>query len=591
MAGGKETPRQKMIGMMYLVLTALLALNVSKSILDAFVAIEENMQQANLTELARGNEKIMDLQGIVEEKSTNPGAAAKADLLLKVIDEIDKEAAKQIVAIDDLKKEILETVGEDVKTIGKEGSIVTIAYDAKADQLKPTRMNLEFVNGKDKYDEPMRIMIGEATDIKKPAGKGIKLWDDLKAYRDFLCEKVAASQVASDTSGNVSLQTKYKFKPTDIKEFKDQTDLGMKVKAEINKQGTVNPDDVNEIVEIYRGLTKVEFSEVHDVEGVHWIGKTFDHSPSVAAIASLTSLQKDVLAARARALSVIRARVGGGEYAFNKVMELAYGPEVVNANEEFEIQVLMAAFDTDKQPEVTYNGEKVTNVRDGKGYVKVKAGSSNMTLSGDITIRKKNGDPTTRKWTKEVVVMKPSGSIELPELNVLYRGYPNKVNATASGYPKTSLSGSGVSISASGDGYIVKPSGRGKTATLSVSGSTDGGKSVSLKTMTFRCVNLPDPELYWGGVKNGGKASKSQTKLFAKYPPEIPLSATFNILKWECQVPGAQGKPPGGPGSNISAATNLLRAAKPGSQVSFICTVVGPDGIQRKKAGAFKIQY
>ena len=29
MAGGKETPRQKMISMMYLVLTALLALNVS----------------------------------------------------------------------------------------------------------------------------------------------------------------------------------------------------------------------------------------------------------------------------------------------------------------------------------------------------------------------------------------------------------------------------------------------------------------------------------------------------------------------------------------------------------------------------------
>jgi hypothetical protein len=589
MAGGKETPRQKMIGMMYLVLTALLALNVSKSILDAFVAIEENMQQANLTELARGDEKKADLEAVVAEKETNPGAAAKAELLLEVVAEIDKEAAKQIVAIDELKKEILETVGEDMKSVGKEGSIVTEAYDAKKNLLKPTRMNLEFVNGKDKYDEPMRIMIGEATDIKKPTGKGIKLWDDLKAYRDFLCKKVAGSQIATDTSGKVSLLTKYKFNPTDIKEFKDQMDLGMKVKAEINKQGTVNQEDVNEIVEIYRGLTKIEYSEVHDVKGVHWIGKTFDHSPSVAAIASLTSLQKDVLGARARALAVIRARVGGGEYSFNKVMELAYGPEVVNQNEEFEVQVLMAAFDTDKQPEVTYNGEVVKDVRDGKGYVKVKAGGSNMTLSGTVAIRKKNGDVTKREWTKEVVVMKPSGSIELPELNVLYRGYPNKVNATASGYPKTSLSGSGASVSPSGDGYIVKPIGKGKTATLSVSGTTADGKTVSLKSMQFRCVNLPDPELYWGGVKNGGKASKSQTKLFAKYPPEIPLNATFNIIKWECQVPGAQGKPPGGPGSNISAATNLLRAAKPGSQVSFICTVVGPDGIQRKKAGAFKI--
>ena len=39
MAGGKETPRQKMIGMMYLVLTALLALNVSNAVLEKFAII------------------------------------------------------------------------------------------------------------------------------------------------------------------------------------------------------------------------------------------------------------------------------------------------------------------------------------------------------------------------------------------------------------------------------------------------------------------------------------------------------------------------------------------------------------------------
>ena len=46
MGGGKETPRQKMVGLMYLVLLALLAMNVSKSILAAFVSIEENIQIA-----------------------------------------------------------------------------------------------------------------------------------------------------------------------------------------------------------------------------------------------------------------------------------------------------------------------------------------------------------------------------------------------------------------------------------------------------------------------------------------------------------------------------------------------------------------
>ena len=49
MAGGKETPRQKMIGMMYLVLTALLALNISKEVLNGFVKVENSLQDTQHT--------------------------------------------------------------------------------------------------------------------------------------------------------------------------------------------------------------------------------------------------------------------------------------------------------------------------------------------------------------------------------------------------------------------------------------------------------------------------------------------------------------------------------------------------------------
>ncbi len=43
MAGGKETPRQKMIGILYLVLLGLVALNVSDSILDAFKNLTDSL--------------------------------------------------------------------------------------------------------------------------------------------------------------------------------------------------------------------------------------------------------------------------------------------------------------------------------------------------------------------------------------------------------------------------------------------------------------------------------------------------------------------------------------------------------------------
>ncbi len=45
MAGGKLSPRQKMINMMYLVLTAMLALNISKDILEALTKLNDSLDQ------------------------------------------------------------------------------------------------------------------------------------------------------------------------------------------------------------------------------------------------------------------------------------------------------------------------------------------------------------------------------------------------------------------------------------------------------------------------------------------------------------------------------------------------------------------
>ncbi|MFN8285265.1 MAG: GldM family protein [Chitinophagales bacterium] len=64
MAGGKLTPRQKMINMMYLVLTALLALNVSQEVLNAFRLVNEGLQTSNgsLGEKNAGIYKMFDKQ-------------------------------------------------------------------------------------------------------------------------------------------------------------------------------------------------------------------------------------------------------------------------------------------------------------------------------------------------------------------------------------------------------------------------------------------------------------------------------------------------------------------------------------------------
>ena len=71
MAGGaKESVRQKMINMMYLVLTALLALQVSNTVLDKFMFIDESLKHSvRITE--QQNSDIINSMSATVEKNGN----------------------------------------------------------------------------------------------------------------------------------------------------------------------------------------------------------------------------------------------------------------------------------------------------------------------------------------------------------------------------------------------------------------------------------------------------------------------------------------------------------------------------------------
>lgn len=576
MAGAKETPRQKMIGMMYLVLTALLALNVSKSILDAFVAIEENIQKANLTELFRGDERKEQLIESAQD-NTNPERARKAKLLEKVIADIDQITQERIQLIDKVKIEILEACGEDVQTKGGQLAIL-VDKSNKGNALKPLRMNLENVQGQDKYDEVMNLLIGE--DICRPQGRGMEIWKALNTYRNELTEKIASSQLGVD--GGNGFDKNYFFKAPSINAFSSPAELDQAVRNSI-KQSKVHPEDEAMILEIYKSLTKEEYSTVHEVEKVHWIGKTFDHAPVVAALASLSSLQNDILSARADALTLIRNRVGSNDFSFNKVFAMATGPEVVNDGDDVQMNIMMVAYDSDKQPIVTMNGENVPEVRDGQGKVAFKAQGQEMIMQGTVSVKTKSGLTKTLPWEKKITVMQPSGSIELPELNVLYRGYENKVRVSASGYESADLGGNGVSIIRSGDGYVVKPTGSGRTVQLSVTGRSSNGKTAVLRRTDFRVLNLPDPTLYWGAVKSGGNIP-ADNKIFAKLGPEVPLNANFQIISWELS---AGERPVTGTGFDLSPARQFILAVPKGRMISVKTWVRDPAGIKRLITGVF----
>lgn len=106
MAGGKETPRQKMIGMMYLVLTALLALQVSNAVLEKFAIINETLT----TMIGIGTEKnIEQLQGIVKDGSKSPDPKVKR--AVDAAQKVREATANTIKYLEDLKKKMMTTAG------------------------------------------------------------------------------------------------------------------------------------------------------------------------------------------------------------------------------------------------------------------------------------------------------------------------------------------------------------------------------------------------------------------------------------------------------------------------------------------------
>ena len=146
-----------MIGMMYLVLTALLALNVSAEILNAFVLVDKSLQ--NTTDnFAKKNEVVYaNFEAAMQEEAT----AAKAKKWKEIADKVKISSDELVKHMSDLKDKIL-----------------IVAEGPDNDYVKDEKRDPGLVNSKDDNNVPGQIMILE--------GKGKELRNKIEAYRGEL---------------------------------------------------------------------------------------------------------------------------------------------------------------------------------------------------------------------------------------------------------------------------------------------------------------------------------------------------------------------------------------------------------------------
>jgi gliding motility-associated protein GldM len=153
MAGAKETPRQKMIGMMYLVLTAMLALNVDSAVLERFELINGTLENQIDTNGKRNNATVKSIAAAVEE---NGNREADVDVRNKAT-EVRQKTDEIISYMTAIKAEIVEKTG---------------GYDEETQML---------VGAKD-MEELANIMIRQ--------GKGKELKAKLDEYTTWLSQAI-----------------------------------------------------------------------------------------------------------------------------------------------------------------------------------------------------------------------------------------------------------------------------------------------------------------------------------------------------------------------------------------------------------------
>jgi gliding motility-associated protein GldM len=492
MAGGNETPRQKMIGMMYLVLTALLALQVNSAILLKFKFIDDSLLGVNDKTSVGADGTVKGIQAAVQKNNNQPQDLA----VLKQSEEIRTKTKELVAYLRDVRQKLLtatENKGPEMTNLSGE------------DKVAITMLGGQKHNG--------------------IAYTGLK--PKLNEYSEFIKQYVPNAMPLA----------------IDAKEDPRVTE-----KAQKNKN----------------------FAELN-----------FENTPVVAALATISQKETEVLKYEADALSALAQKVGAKTIVFDKIGAFASAESnTVAAGTKYKAELFLTASASTISPRMTLNGSPLSVGPDGKGKVEFTARPGGFDASGNAkaswtgTIRfNQNGRDTTFTVKVPYTITKPVMQIQSASVQALYFKCGNKLNVSvpalgAQYKPSFAASGASAITGAKTGDVTLIPNAR--QVTLNVS---SGGNAIGSQTFEVRPIPKPTIQCFVGGreanEKQGtpGTAVRSMTLKAvpdAGFATFLPEDARFRVTRYEVTLvrgrrPALATKTVSGPQADLSDVVNAYR--------------------------------
>ena len=472
MAGAKETPRQKMIGMMYLVLTALLALNISKEVLNGFVKVENSLRTTQGTLNAKVNETSTELETkyLQNQEKVKP--------FYDKAQQVNASSAELISYITEIKARVMAASAGDYDDAGE---LAVGNYIGKDENGMDTVLNLALIPIKDEYQNLTTFVgMAEPKDPLEGPWTAVELKQKLEAYSSQL--------------NNTSV---------------------------VDNQGTRR--DLPQYLKDQIDETFAFPTEIQEGEEVSWEHANFYHVPLAAVMPLMTKMTLDIQDIQDDILSWLLGSVDAKSYKFTNLMPLVV-PEsnYILRGDSFRADVLLAAFDGTNPPDI-YVDSKKWNERDSSlleyenidalpigtdGLGKLRISTRGMSLGesnykGLIRFQGPDGNiQDFPYYTPKFTVAEPALVVSPTKMNVFYRGLPNPVEVSVPGVP-----GDKIDVRISGNHRLKKESdgtftitpGTDKKANITVSAQLPDGSKKTLPAREFRVKRIPDPVPFFVG--------------------------------------------------------------------------------------------
>ena len=484
MSGAKETPRQKMIGMMYLVYTALLAMNVSKDILDAFDTVNAGVQTTNITlsnQISQKYAAFEEQYGLDQEKVGPYWEKAQA---------LREEATDLINYVEALKWDLVKEIELSKATSDEEAIQMAVEERGLLKSSNTTLngrtiydINTAKVKSRDGYNQPTMYMMGDP----EGPGNGGKAYELSEKMRKFRHEVIKAAG------------------PEHIHEIGLLTDSIYGTKAYLLENGySENQMKKLPLEGEYYGAKISYYPGSTDMVQDSWEYHNFHHTVLVADVTLLNKIISEAQTAELNAITELMSDIHAQDFTFDEVGARVFAESgYLLSGQTYKAQAMVTAWknsqltarvklDGGAEKEYTSNAQGVIPLEWNVGV-----GTHNYTGVIDML------DPTTNQMEEypfqgSFTVAPPAVSVSAVKMNVVYRGIDNPIAVGGGVGGEITATASGATLTKTGNGtYNLRP-GEGNEVTVNVS-----SQGSNLGSMKFRVKDLPKPTAIIRNVVNG----------------------------------------------------------------------------------------